>query len=35
MFLSNYAQRAGIADGGELEFCPPELLAGFFDKVKY
>ena len=28
-------QRAGIADGGELEFRPPGTTAWLFDKVKY
>ena len=27
-------QRAGIADGGELEFLPPGTAASLFDKVK-
>ena len=27
--------RAGIADGGELEFGPPGTAAWLFDKVKY
>jgi hypothetical protein len=25
--------RAGIADGGEIELCPPELLPGFLIKL--
>jgi hypothetical protein len=28
-------QRAGIADGGELEIRPPGTAAWLFDKVKY
>jgi hypothetical protein len=26
-------QRTGIADGGEIEFRPPELLPGFLLKI--
>jgi len=26
------AKRTGIADGGEIEFCPPEPLLGFLLK---
>jgi len=33
MSLKGYCQRAGIADGGELEFLPPELLPGFLIKL--
>jgi hypothetical protein len=33
--LKNYAQRAGIADGGELVFRPPGTAAWLFDKIKY
>jgi hypothetical protein len=29
----NYRQRAGIADGGEIEVRPPELLPGFLIKL--
>jgi hypothetical protein len=29
------AQRAGIADGGEIDFRPPGTAAWLFDKVKY
>jgi hypothetical protein len=30
-----FAQRAGIADGGELVLRPPGTAAWLFDKVKY
>jgi len=31
----HYAQRAGIADGGEFYIRPPGTTAWLFDKVKY
>jgi hypothetical protein len=33
MFLYADAQRAGIADGGEIEFRPPEPLPGILIKL--
>jgi len=31
--LYSYCQRTGIADGGEIEFRPPEPLPGFLLKI--
>jgi hypothetical protein len=32
---NSYAQRPGLADGGELVVRPPGTAAWLFDKVKY
>jgi len=35
VWAGDFAHRAGIADGGEIEFRPPGTAAWLFDKVTY